>query len=218
VVLQPGTGRAPGSARKVTRGHNVKSGDDFAIEGMMSNVMPSQVIQTIDELFPRAKSGGGSGLLEPDSHGTQLRGILSLIKAIPADLLALSPSDYAEFAPATSTFETHLERWVVRGSEVGFIPNIMDRDVVAVLRHVLVKCPDEHPPAPTAELLFIKDGGLRENIRRDIGATNRALNNVEWKAATVLAGATIEALLHLDATRTFAERTCYSRRHPKACC
>jgi hypothetical protein len=163
---------------------------------MMSNVMPSQVIQTIDELFPHAKSGGGDGPLEPDSHGTQLRGILSLIKAIPDNLLALSPSDYAEFALATSTVETHLERWVVQGGVVGRIPNVKGRDVVTVLRHVLVKCSDEHPPASTTELLFIKDDELRENIRRDIGATNRALNNAEWKAATVLAGAAIEALLH----------------------
>jgi hypothetical protein len=44
--------------------------------------------------------------------------------------------------------------------------------------------------------LFIKDAPLRENIRRDLGATERALHNAEWKAATVLTGATIEALLH----------------------
>jgi hypothetical protein len=44
--------------------------------------------------------------------------------------------------------------------------------------------------------LFIKDDALRESIRQDIGAANRALNNAEWKAATVLAGAAIEALLH----------------------
>ena len=162
----------------------------------MSSVMPSQVIQTIDELFPHAKSDGASGPLDPDSHGTQLRGILSLIAAIPADLLTLSPSEYANFTLATSTLATHLERWVVRGGIVGFIPNIKGPDVVTVLRQVLVKCPDEHSPASTTELLFIKDDDLRENIRHDIGATNRALSNAEWKAATILAGATIEALLH----------------------
>jgi hypothetical protein len=36
----------------------------------------------------------------------------------------------------------------------------------------------------------------RDSIRSDVGATYRALNNSEWKGATILAGATIEALLH----------------------
>ena len=39
-------------------------------------------------------------------------------------------------------------------------------------------------------------------MRRDLGAANRALNYAEWKAATVLAGATIEALLHWGLQQT----------------
>jgi hypothetical protein len=69
-------------------------------------------------------------------------------------------------------------------------------DALTVIRQALAKCPDEYPPAGTAELSFITDTALRENIRRDLGAANRALSNAEWKAATVLAGAAIEALLH----------------------
>lgn len=42
---------------------------------------------------------------------------------------------------------------------------------------------------------FITDPGLRDDLRIDIGAVNRALSNAEWKAATVLAGAVVEALL-----------------------
>ena len=51
---------------------------------------------------------------------------------------------------------------------------------------------DEGVPATTAELLFIADGTLRGSIRADVAATNQALQNREWKAATVLGGATIE--------------------------
>jgi hypothetical protein len=51
------------------------------------------------------------------------------------------------------------------------------------------------------QLLFINDAEVRENILRDVGATYRALNNNEWKAATVLGGATIEALLHWRLTQ-----------------
>jgi hypothetical protein len=38
--------------------------------------------------------------------------------------------------------------------------------------------------------------GIAQSIRSGVGVTYRALNNNEWKAATVLGGATIEALLH----------------------
>jgi hypothetical protein len=65
-----------------------------------------------------------------------------------------------------------------------------------VIRRASAKCPDEYPPSATTELLFINDAALREHIRRDLEAANRALNNAEWKAATVLPGAAIEALLH----------------------
>ena len=78
----------------------------------------------------------------------------------------------------------------------GNVPHVNGFDVITVIRRALAKCPDEYPPPITTELLFIKDDALRESIRQDIGAAHRALSNYEWKAATVLAGAAIEALLH----------------------
>jgi hypothetical protein len=76
------------------------------------------------------------------------------------------------------------------------MPHVKGRDPVTVIRQVLSLCPDEYPPPSTTDLLFIKDDVVRESIRNDVGVTYRALNNNEWKAATVLGGATIEALLH----------------------
>jgi ATP-dependent protease HslVU (ClpYQ) peptidase subunit len=43
--------------------------------------------------------------------------------------------------------------------------------------------------------LFIQDPDLRDSIRSDISAANRALHDGLWKAATILAGAAAEALL-----------------------
>jgi hypothetical protein len=68
--------------------------------------------------------------------------------------------------------------------------------VIHTIRRVLGKCADEAPPAETADLLFISDQTVRDSLRRDVGAANSALQNAEWKAATVLGGAAIEALLH----------------------
>ena len=62
--------------------------------------------------------------------------------------------------------------------------------------------PDQIPSPSTAELLFISDVSLRENIRADISAANRALVDGLWKAATVLAGAAAEASLRWAITVT----------------
>ena len=43
--------------------------------------------------------------------------------------------------------------------------------------------------------MFVTDADLRDVLARDIGAVDRALANGEWKAATVLAGSLVEALL-----------------------
>jgi hypothetical protein len=160
----------------------------------MIKVMPSQIVQTIDELFPHAKRGVENGTLFA-SHGPELLGLLNLVRAIPDELINLSSVDYAEFVLITSTIEVHLETWASRGN-VGQMAHVKGRDAVTALRRVLTQCPDEYRPSSAAEFLFIKDAELRESIRSDTGAVNRALSNAEWKAATVLAGATIEALLH----------------------
>jgi hypothetical protein len=55
--------------------------------------------------------------------------------------------------------------------------------------------PDESPAPGTSDLEFVTDLDLRASLRNDIGAVSRALSNGEWKAATVLAGSTAEALL-----------------------
>jgi hypothetical protein len=160
----------------------------------MRSVMPSQVVQTIDELFPHVARGqGGDGWVQAQ-HSSKLIGIISLAKAIPHELFAVSASDYASFVLAVSTIEFHIAVWTARGP-VGGMDLVDGTDVVTVLRRILIKCLDEYPPPSTTELLFIADGELRDSIRRDLGAAHRAFQNSEWKAATVLAGAAIEALL-----------------------
>jgi hypothetical protein len=75
------------------------------------------------------------------------------------------------------------------------VPGFGSETAVTLIRKALVKCLDEAPSPATAEFKFISDPKLKENLRIDIGAINRALSNGEWKAATVLAGAAVEALL-----------------------
>lgn len=107
----------------------------------------------------------------------------------------MTDADYSDLILAKSTIENYLAHSVARGTG-GTVDHVKGSDAITVIRRTLAKCADEYPPSATTELTFITDALLRENIRRDLGAVERALNNAEWKAATVLAGATIEALLH----------------------
>jgi hypothetical protein len=153
----------------------------------MTHVMPSQVVQTIDVWFPHAAKN------QPNPWGggdtSALLGVLNLLKDVPDELLILESADYSDLILAKSAIEDFLAHTRARGHVRGY-------DAITVIRRVLAKCPDEYPPSPSTELLFIDDPRLRENISRDLGAVNRALHNAEWKAANVLAGAVIEALLH----------------------
>jgi hypothetical protein len=158
----------------------------------MARVVPSQVVKTIDIFYPHAAKDQPGNVL---GHKSDLLGIVNLLKNVPDELITLSPAEYSELELAKSTIEDHLHHWWARGN-VGDMANVGRFDAVTLIRRNLAKCPDEFPPPTTTELLFIKDTALRDNIRQDVGAATRALNNGEWKAATVLAGAAIEALLH----------------------
>jgi hypothetical protein len=161
----------------------------------MTAVMPSQVVITIDQLFPTAKEDVKQTYYDM-GHMSPLRGILNLSKEVPRELLAVSEGDYADFVLARSTIETQIALWTSRG-EVGPMRLVRDGfDAVTILRRVLAKCSDEYPPVAHTDLAFVSVDELRLELRRDIGGIERSLAGGEWKAATVLAGATIEALLH----------------------
>jgi hypothetical protein len=80
------------------------------------------------------------------------------------------------------------------GAEIG-VAAIRGRNVLLILREALAKCPDQIPSPAMAEQAFITDDVLRDSIRLDISTATSSLQNGEWKAATVLAGAAAEALL-----------------------
>lgn len=64
-----------------------------------------------------------------------------------------------------------------------------------VIWRLLKQCPDEYPDPKTRLVPFVKDEALRASIDADIAGAYSALANDEFKAATVMAGATSEALL-----------------------
>jgi hypothetical protein len=61
----------------------------------MARVMPSQVVQAIDGLFPHASKLQSNALLTIGS-GPQLRAILKLLSDVPEELIVLPLADYAD--------------------------------------------------------------------------------------------------------------------------
>ncbi|MFZ0204624.1 MAG: hypothetical protein WAL59_00585 [Roseiarcus sp.] len=157
--------------------------------------MPSQVVPVIRRLFPHVTTIRPGDSLLHSGQLDQLIGITNLIKEIPRELITVSVDEYADFILALASIEENNKFRISRGHSFG-LPAIAGKDFATIMYNVLLKCPDEFPPTTTTELLFITNVDLRDNIRRDIGAINRAISNAEWKAANVLAGSVIEALLH----------------------
>jgi hypothetical protein len=160
----------------------------------MTRIVPSQIVETIDRLFTGPSKGAGTAAL---SVGTavDLWGIVLLLRQLPNELLQINASDFADLTLATAAIELFISRWG-HTDRLGAITQVSGGDVVHVIRRVLAKCPDEAPPPGSADLIFIVDQKAREAMKQDIGAANSALQNAEWKAATILGGAAIEAMLH----------------------
>jgi hypothetical protein len=162
----------------------------------MSRITPTLAIATIRLLFPGASRHNSPQPTYSTGNANALRGIINLVNEVPSEMIVLPEDVYADLILATSAIENQLNIWISRG-DVGVLQPVKGVDPVLLILEALGRCPDEYPPSPTTtELMFIPDDVLRDSIRGDIGAAERAFVNFEWKAATVLAGAAIEALLH----------------------
>jgi len=123
-----------------------------------------------------------------------LASIINLVDDIPVELLTISGDDYTGLVVGLEAMGAAIERWNFRGGDDP--PRTFDgKNPVYLVRDALSKCPDERPAPGTTDLAFITDDGLRESIRLDISSAFDALHRSDFKAATVLAGSAIEALL-----------------------
>lgn len=118
-----------------------------------------------------------------------------MLKEIPRELIIVPGPDYALFVRAIAVIEINLDIMMHRGGSFGIEP-VEGVDAATIIYRTLMRCYDEYPTNATSELAFIPDDALRRSIRIDISGVARAISNSEWKAATILAGAAIEALLY----------------------
>jgi hypothetical protein len=156
----------------------------------MPRVVPSQVVELIDNLYPQAISNPR----ENARTGPQLAAIVDSARAVPPELLALTGQDLTDYVVALAMIENTQQHSLAQQRAFN-VTEYRDLSPIVLLRQAMAKCPDEASTPTTTELLFIDDTQLRESIRRDISAANQDMVNGEWKGATVLAGSATEALL-----------------------
>jgi hypothetical protein len=148
----------------------------------------------IDRSFTGESHGVGTVSLTHDRI-FQLQAVVDLVRQLPNELLTLSGQEFADLTVAISAIEVTIRRFIGGQHPISLQP-VGGEDVIHIFRRVLITCPDEFPAPATSTLSFITDQQIRESLRLEVGTVNAALLNSEWRAATVLGGAAIEALLH----------------------
>jgi hypothetical protein len=159
----------------------------------MPRVVPSQVVMVIEHLFPEVPRGDHFSLHRGNTG--PIMALLALVDQIPQELLPSDPGHYSAFVVVVNILRGALAEWQVRDPGFGRTPGYSDKNPIFFLHEILAQCVDDAPSSTTAELLFISDPDLRSVLRSDISTANQALANGGWKAATVLAGSVVEALL-----------------------
>lgn len=165
----------------------------------MPRALPSDAVKLIDAVFPWAASGPpNTRFLVTYANAPGISGLLQLIERLPEETLQLSAEEYSRAVWAIASLKHVAGRIEAGHTSAGGgwpLPSFGTEDAITLLRRLLSKCPDEGIRSSTSGLEFINDEGLRDALRQDISSTEHALNTGQWKAATVLAGSVVEALL-----------------------
>jgi hypothetical protein len=118
----------------------------------------------------------------------EVKALLSLLERVPDEFIQVSSKELVEYLVAKEQLAVGLtSEWrQFNGAE---------REAVRKIYQILKRCPDSAPPAEATEPQFITDPEFRKDLHNDIGQVNQSLRSGQHKAATVLAGAVVEAVL-----------------------
>jgi hypothetical protein len=154
--------------------------------------VPSQVVDFIDDVFPLA--------LRKDQFNVDMQfrdrvsALLRLVDELDPELVTFTGRDYSQYVATVEGVRSAVRVWDAHG-----VPDsISDRrlgDTIIKLRWLVSELDDVTIPSETAELTFIPEHDLRDSIREDIASSDQAYSAHQWKSATVMAGAAVEALL-----------------------
>ena len=178
----------------------------------MPRVVPSTIVGLIEKHFSALL-----GNSDPQDYriraqdAAKLRTILRAIDSLPDHLLPSGPNDLFVWRELLLATVEIAETVIREGGTSPKQPRTDDNQTFALkaIHELLSQSPDEGPSPTSHALTFITDNTFREVLRTDYTSVDTALANGEWKAATVLAGSVVEALLlwALENMKTVTERT-----------
>ena len=175
----------------------------------MKDIYPSEVARFIDRVFPWAKSGQifPQDEIRVDQLSHVFGALVELVNEIRPELLPPDENKRAQLLIATTQIRELIRAG--RSGLVSYLPQethgIGKRDPVSYIRDAVAGLPDHVVPKSTAALTFLNDPQMAESLTADIAAAASALRNGEWKAAAVLSGSVIEALLFWALQKTHSE-------------
>jgi hypothetical protein len=110
---------------------------------LMPRVVPSQIVQAIEDLFGPERGEINSQTATPQKRA-EVHGLLLLLDEVPRELIDLPFREYLEFIRCRAVLATALARWTVddgfRARDVG------GKDPIERIRRLMRQCTDELPP------------------------------------------------------------------------
>jgi hypothetical protein len=163
----------------------------------VAKVVPSEVVAYIDLQFPGAKvrPSGTPELTINAEVATALAALADLIGRVPDELISVRGERQVEFWTSLATIRQIASNPPGPGGSHLHLRSTYDLDAVGLIRRALEECPDEAPASEVRGLEFVDDADYRLVLLVDVRSASSAFANGEWKAATVISGSLVEALL-----------------------
>jgi len=188
----------------------------------MPNSLPSEVVGVLDSAFGELPASKDWHIQVNPPVAASLSAVLRMFNDIPAHLLRFSSHDrylcFRSIEYIRDCIERYAHPTVVHGHAI--IPvnlaQVDGENPAYTLRHLLAKCSDSVPSPSTTALPCFGKTKLREALRSELSDVNSALVNSEWRAATVLGGATLEAILYWALRGSSAEITALPVKPPRS--
>lgn len=169
----------------------------------MVSIAPSQIVEYVDASFNKNWFQPGEFALGADGAVAIVAGLLKLVDRVPTHLVILGRDDAAQLFASLAAIRVGVQRAQtiqLQERQLYGVPTLKaimpsSQDPISVVRTSFAKCADEAPHPKTPDLPFIDDEELKISLRSDLDQAYRALENEQWKSATVMSGVVLESLL-----------------------